>query len=195
MTRLSMFLCPSSPPPAWTPSSSAARTTSVAARATTTSPRSGRRWSSTATRTGGPPNGVFQYSGPADRHRATSPTGRATRSPSASGRSAPATLNDDHDPHRHRLRRQCPPGVTRNTARMVDAEPVPPAFQRGSPSAPRGRTTTRGMPARADLGQTWAFGLAGYYAGQRPAAAEPEVSRTAARTGSGRDPDAPACSA
>ena len=103
---------------------------------------SARAWSSPPQQTGGPPNGPFYYVGDERqdrRHPRHHATGRATRSASASGRSAAATRHAHLDPQDIVFVGSYPAGTARNNGTLTHAQSDASsrASRRGSRTAPR----------------------------------------------------------
>ena len=104
-------------------------------------------------------------------------TGRATPSPSGSGRPAAAS-RPDHDSHRRASSwAALPSGITRTTAGIgeMPACSMTWASRRGSPVCTEAGNSATGYARTAALGENWPIGLNRLHAGKHSAGAEPEV--------------------
>jgi prepilin-type N-terminal cleavage/methylation domain-containing protein/prepilin-type processing-associated H-X9-DG protein len=177
ITRLSVFLCPSCPPPTW----NAQKIGNVTAVAPGNNYYAcyGSSLEFDRTQTSGPPNGVFGYSGSAlgirDVTDGTSNTVAVGEWKVGDGNINLITIPTDVV-----LIGQFPPGVSRNTPQMSMPAGAAP-FQKWIVTCAMDILSSR-VTATPSLGEDWALGIPGYSLGSLVLAPNPKYPNCLAAT-------------
>jgi prepilin-type processing-associated H-X9-DG protein len=169
ITRLNVFLCPSCPPPGW----NAQKIGSVTAVAPGNNYYAcyGSCLEFDRTQTGGPPNGVFGYSGSALGIRDVT-DGTSNTVAFGEWKVGDGNINLVTIPTDVVLIGQYPPGVSRNTALMAMPAGAAP-FQKWIVTCAKDILSNR-VTATPSLGEDWALGIPGYSMGSLVLAPNPQ---------------------
>jgi prepilin-type N-terminal cleavage/methylation domain-containing protein/prepilin-type processing-associated H-X9-DG protein len=167
ITRLSLFLCPSNPPPAWNHQGSGAMFNNQRAPGNTYFASLGASLEFAGEQSGGPPNGVFEYVGNKGRSHGLAEILDGTSNTIAFGewKTGSGSLNTVTIPTDIIFLGQFPSGTQRNDGTLTIPQLAASLPQWLSQCAAGARNSAYRFGKTPTLGQNWALGLLGYSLG------------------------------